>query len=72
MQFTWLKQQAPNPHGWVAGGQGFGVHVDEATGVHPVGHAGPVSGWQLPVAGSQHTDDGPPHGFVGVQVVPAG
>jgi hypothetical protein len=49
----------------------LGVHVDDATGVHPVGHAGPESGWQLPVAGSQHTADGP-HGLLGVQAVHAG
>jgi hypothetical protein len=71
MQFTWLKQHAPKPHGCDDGGHGLGVQVWPVTGVHPVGQPVAPKGWQLPVAGSQQTCDGP-HGLLGMHVVPAG
>jgi hypothetical protein len=59
-------QHAPRPHG-PPGGHGLGVQVVEATCVQPGGQG--TIGWQLPVAGSQHTPVGAPQ-EVGVQVVP--
>lgn len=69
------KQHAPYPHGVFGGGfcgQGLGLHVPEATWVQPVGQVPMfVTGWQLPVAGSQHTP-GVGQGLSGEHVVPAG
>jgi hypothetical protein len=45
--------------------------VAEATCVQPCGQVAWLSGWQLPVVGSQHTA-GCTHGLVGWHTVPAG